>query len=93
MNAFNGLTLPERVAVIETEVKDLGIDVRDIKAVQGGQGAAINTICVNVATINSSIAGMAESIKGLSTERAEWKNPLVYLSFVSILVAAIALFK
>jgi hypothetical protein len=86
MNAFGTPSLNERVAVIETEVHGLSSTVDGIKAVQGHQEAVLNTICVNVATLTT-------EVKNITMERTVWKNPLIYISFISVVVAGLALFK
>jgi hypothetical protein len=78
--------LPERVAVIEADVRSLASCVHDVKTLQGHQEALLNTICVNVATLTT-------EVKNITMERTIWKNPLIYISFVSVIVAGIALLK
>lgn len=77
--------LPERVAVIETELRGLGTALNNMRIQQGHQEATLNTICINVSSLTS-------SMNNLMTERTVWKNPLVYISLASVGVALGSLF-
>jgi hypothetical protein len=78
--------LPERVAVLENEFHNLDVNVEGIRNVQGHQEATLNTICVTLATLTT-------EVKNITMERAVWKNPLIYITFMSVVVAGVALIK
>lgn len=78
--------IPERMAVVEVELQGLNIALNGVRHKQDHQEATLNTISVNLATLT-------QSVKGLTAERAIWKNPLIYISFLSVAVAAITLLK
>ena len=83
-------SLPERVAVVESEVHALRGDLHDMNQNQQDQNSNINNSLNN---LNVSMATLTNTVEGIVTERVVWKNPLLYISFLSVAIAAIALLK
>lgn len=79
-------SIPERVAVIETQVQSVSKAVGDIQTLQNHQESTLTNISVTLATLTA-------EVKNITMERTIWKNPLIYISFISVVVAGLALFK
>ena len=75
--------LPERVAVMENAVDTLKQSILTIAQVQEHQGGMLNSICVNMATLTPKLQQVLE-------ERSRWKDPMLYITACSVLVAAYA---
>ena len=85
--------LVERVAIMETEIRNMGDHLFAIQGLQNHQDATLNSICVNVATINSQLISTFEKLDILTEAKNIWQNPLVWTNLLSLGVAVFALIK
>lgn len=75
-----GQPIPERVALLEQSVPRLEHSVEALEGHYNNMERDINTICVSVATMSSKVQAIID-------ERTVWKNPMVYISAASVIIA------
>ena len=78
-----GQPLPERVALLEQTVPRLERSVETLLGHYSNMEKDINTICVSVAT-------MTTKVQSIIDDRTVWKNPQVYISAASVIIALAA---
>lgn len=69
-------SLPERVAVLETIVPS-------IKDSMDGLSKTLNTVNLQVNTL-------VTNVQTITTERSRWKDPMLYVTAASVLIAGYA---
>ena len=77
--------IPERVAVLETIVPTIKESLTTVVKVQEHQENLLNSICINIATL-------AAQVGTIVLERSRWKDPMLYVTAVSVIITAIAVF-
>jgi hypothetical protein len=91
MTPSNTPSIPERVAVVESEIKNVCTSVDHIEGVQAHQEAILNTICVNVATINNQIKTVFDRFEGIAETKRTWSDPMLWTNFISLGIAIYAI--
>ena len=78
-------SLPERVAILETMVPAIQISMKEFAATLHDQGALLNTIHLQTTRLS-------QCVETVNTERSRWKDPMLYVSAISVCVAIFAVF-
>jgi hypothetical protein len=78
-------TLPERVTILETLMPVVHEKMAHFDKTLGDQGALLNTIHLQVSSV-------AQNLNTVNGERSRWKDPMLYVTAISVLVALFAVF-
>lgn len=79
-------SLPERVAVLETDMETLKTGMFRLVQIQDRQDGLLNTVSVSMATLVTKLQTVID-------ERSRWKDPTIYITALSVMVALYAVWS
>lgn len=83
---INNSPLPERVAVLESEIDTIKSVIKTLCGKEDGIMASVNLL-------TTSIGLLAQKVDSIMAERVVWKNPLVWTNLISLAITGLALYR
>lgn len=84
-------SIPERVAILETIVPDLKEHLGKLSQEVGNFGASLNTVMLRMGNVDTKLTALVDAANKkndtVAVERSRWKDPMLYVSAVSVVVA------